>query len=201
MTARMERSAGAGAARRARLRRRISALQHPREDPASRSARGASVCEKFLTWGVAVPGRAEQTGRGRSLGARHLRGRSTPSRGCSAVSSALRMRSPPHPAPVRTTTPGREPMARCIDLFIDSPASLDELAATLGTLSGLSFVGSAEGTHWGVRDGEGFAELAEHDFDDDRQLLVSKYRYDLFARVESGSATEGASAVMLRRIF
>jgi len=92
-------------------------------------------------------------------------------------------------------------MSRCIDLFIDSPASLDELAATLGTLCGLSFIGSAEGTHWGVRDGDGFAELAEHDFDDDRQLLVSKYRYDLFARVESGSTAEGASAQMLRRIF
>jgi hypothetical protein len=92
-------------------------------------------------------------------------------------------------------------MSRCIDLFIDSPAPLDELAATLGTLSGLSFIGSAEGTHWGVRDGEGFAELAEHDFDDDRQLVVSKYRYDLFARVESGSGAEGASAQMLRRIF
>ncbi len=92
-------------------------------------------------------------------------------------------------------------MSRCIDLFIDSSAPLDELAAKLGTLSGLSFVGSVEGTHWGVRDGEAFAELAEHDFDDDRQLVVSKYRYDLFARVESGSASEGASAAMLRRIF
>jgi hypothetical protein len=92
-------------------------------------------------------------------------------------------------------------MSRCIDLFIDSPAPLDELAAALGKLSGLSFIGSAEGTHWGVRDGDGFAELAEHDFDDDRQLVVSRYRYDLFARIESGSPTEGASAVMLRRIF
>jgi hypothetical protein len=92
-------------------------------------------------------------------------------------------------------------MSRCIDLFIDSPAPLDELAVALGKLSGLSFIGSAEGTHWGVRDGDGFAELAEHEFADDRQLLVSKYRYDLFARVESGSPTEGASAAMLRRIF
>jgi hypothetical protein len=92
-------------------------------------------------------------------------------------------------------------MSRCIDLFIDAAAPLDELAEKLGTLSGLTFIGSAEGTHWGVRDGEGFAELAEHDFADDRQLLVSKYRYDLFARVESGSDGEGASAAMLRRIF
>jgi hypothetical protein len=92
-------------------------------------------------------------------------------------------------------------MSRCIDLFIDSSAPLDELAATLGTLCGLSFIGSAEGTHWGVRDGEGFAELAEHDFDDDRQLVISKYRYDLCARVESGTVAEGASAQMLRRIF
>ncbi len=92
-------------------------------------------------------------------------------------------------------------MSRYIDLFIDSPAPVEELAATLGTLAGVSFVGSLEGTHWGVRDGEGFAELAEHDFDDDRHLVVSRYRYDLFARVEPGDATESASAGLLRRIF
>jgi hypothetical protein len=92
-------------------------------------------------------------------------------------------------------------MSRCIDLFIDSPAPLEELAATLGTLAGLSFIGSVEGTHWGVRDGEAFAELAEHDFDDDRNVLVSKYRYDLFARVEPGGVADSASAAMLRRIF
>jgi hypothetical protein len=92
-------------------------------------------------------------------------------------------------------------MSRCIDLFIDSPAPLEELAATLGTLAGLTFIGSVEGTHWGVRDGEGFAELAEHDFDDDRNVLVSRYRYDLFARVEPGGVADSASAAMLRRIF
>jgi hypothetical protein len=92
-------------------------------------------------------------------------------------------------------------MSRYIDLFIDSPAPVEELAATLGTLAGVSFVGSLEGTHWQVRDGEGFAELAEHAFDDDRHLAVSRYRYDLFARVEAGGANETASAGLLRRIF
>ena len=92
-------------------------------------------------------------------------------------------------------------MSRCIDLFIDSPAPLEELAATLGSLAGLSFIGSVEGTHWGVRDGEAFAELAEHDFDDDRYVLASKYRYDLFARVEAGGVADSASTAMLRRIF
>jgi hypothetical protein len=92
-------------------------------------------------------------------------------------------------------------MSRCIDLFIDSSAPLEELATALGTLSGLTFIGAPDGSHWGVRDGEGFAELAEHDFDDDRNVLVSKYRYDLFARVEAGGVAESAAAAMLRRIF
>src|SRR3954467_5437389 len=80
----------------------------------------------------------------------------------------------------QTNHSGRKPMSRCIDLFIDSPAPLEELATALGTLSGLTFIGAADGSHWGVRDGEGFAELAEHDFDDDRNVVVSRYRYDLF---------------------
>ena len=36
-------------------------------------------------------------------------------------------------------------MSRCIDLFIDSPAPLEELATALGTLSGLTFIGAATG--------------------------------------------------------
>jgi hypothetical protein len=92
-------------------------------------------------------------------------------------------------------------MSRCIDLFIDAPVPLDELAAALGRLTGVTFVGAVEGSHWVVRDGEAAAELAEHRFGDDRHLLLTRYRYDLFARVDSDKLADGADAALLRKVF
>jgi hypothetical protein len=92
-------------------------------------------------------------------------------------------------------------MSRCIDLFIDAPVPLDELAAALGRLIGIPFVGAVKGCQWVLRDGEAAAVLAEHGFDDDRHLRLSRYRYDLFARVDADSVVDCAETELFRRVF
>jgi hypothetical protein len=92
-------------------------------------------------------------------------------------------------------------MSRCIDLFIDAPVGLDELAALLGRLIGIPFVGAVEGSQWVLRDGDVAAVLAEHRFDDDRHLLLKRYRYDLFARTDAHSALDSPETELLRRVF
>ncbi len=92
-------------------------------------------------------------------------------------------------------------MSRCIDLFIDAPLPLDELARVLAERSGVTFVGAVEGSHWVLQDGDAAAELVEHDFADDRHLLLSRYRYDLFARVDADNFGECPQVALLRRVF
>jgi hypothetical protein len=92
-------------------------------------------------------------------------------------------------------------MTRCIDLFIDATEPLDELAPTLGRLTGVTFVGLVEGSHWALSDGAARALLAEHDFADDRHLLLTRYRYDLFSRVNAVNFADSAEAALLRRVF
>jgi hypothetical protein len=92
-------------------------------------------------------------------------------------------------------------MSRCIDLFIDAPLPVDDLAAELGRLTGITFVGAVEGSRWVVRDGDAAAELVEHDFVDDRHLVLSRYRYDLFAMVDGDHVAECPNVVLLRRVL
>jgi hypothetical protein len=92
-------------------------------------------------------------------------------------------------------------MSRCIDLFIDAPLELDKFAETLGELVGLSFIGGTEGSPWILRQDDAVAELVVHDFVDDRHLLLSRYRYDLLARVDGPSVLESPEARLLRRVL
>jgi hypothetical protein len=92
-------------------------------------------------------------------------------------------------------------MTRCIDLFIDATEPLDALAAALGQLTGVTFVGPVEGSHWALSDGPATALLAEHDFADDRHLLLTRYRYDLSSRVNTVNFADSAEVTLLRRVF
>jgi hypothetical protein len=92
-------------------------------------------------------------------------------------------------------------MSRCIDLFVDAPLELDKFAETLGELTGLSFIGDTEGSRWILRQDDAVAELVVHDFVDDRHLLLSRYRYDLLARVDGPSLLESPEARLLRRVL
>jgi hypothetical protein len=92
-------------------------------------------------------------------------------------------------------------MSRSIDLFLASPLPADELADELTRLTGLSFAPTADGTGWMMHDGGVQAELAEHHFADDGDLLLSRYRYALSARVPLGiNPADTPEAMSLRRM-
>lgn len=74
-------------------------------------------------------------------------------------------------------------MSRSIDLFIDAPAGLDDLAAELTRLTGNPFVPVPDAPLWVMRDGDLVAELSEHRFANDGNLVLSRYRYCLSARI------------------
>ena len=91
-------------------------------------------------------------------------------------------------------------MSRWIDLFIDAPVEIDALAEELFRLSGLKFVPNPEGVRYTARQGDVAVELSEHRFLDDRHLPLSRYRYDVAARVASSSVLDSAEAQVLRHL-
>jgi hypothetical protein len=78
---------------------------------------------------------------------------------------------------------------------------LGELAAAIGRLTGIPLVGAVEGSQWVLRDGEGAAVLGEHRFDNDRHLLLRRYRFDLSAKVDADNVIDCAEPVLMRRVF
>ena len=93
-------------------------------------------------------------------------------------------------------------MSRSIDLFIDAPDGLDDLATHLTELTGLSFELIPGTSRRVLHSGGVTVELADHDFVDDRDLLFSRYRYALTAVVPSGlSVNESGEAALLRQVF
>ena len=92
-------------------------------------------------------------------------------------------------------------MSRCIDLFIDAPVELDDLAAELVGLTGLAFTDDPDGSGYLTRQGDVVLSLGEHDFADDRHLPLSSYRYDLYARVSTSSVLDSPEAHLLRHVL
>jgi hypothetical protein len=92
-------------------------------------------------------------------------------------------------------------MSRCIDLFVDAPVPIDQLATELGAMAGVMFIGDPGGSTWLLRQDDATACLAAHDFDDDRNLPFSRYRYDLYSRVDSRNLLGTPEAALLRHVF
>ena len=92
-------------------------------------------------------------------------------------------------------------MSRCIDLFIDAPVELGELAAELGKLTGLVFALDPDGSGYVTRQGDVVLTMSEHDFVDDGQLPLSSYRYDLYARVSTSHVLDSPEAHLLRHVL
>jgi hypothetical protein len=93
-------------------------------------------------------------------------------------------------------------MSRSIDLFIDAPLDLDELAAEITKLTGCELAEVPGRRGRVLTSGDVVAELDDHDFVDDRELLFSRYRYVLTATVASDrSVNDSPQAALLRRIF
>jgi hypothetical protein len=93
-------------------------------------------------------------------------------------------------------------MSRSIDLFIQSPLTLDDFASELTRLTGKSCVAVPDAPMWVLTDGDVVAELTEHRFSDDRGLALSRYRYCLSARVNPNDHLENTSppAISLRAV-
>lgn len=93
-------------------------------------------------------------------------------------------------------------MSRSIDLFIDSPLVLDDFASELTRLTGKACVAVPDAPMWVLTDGDVVAELTEHHFANDRNLMLRKYRYCLSARLGPEAQLENSSpqVVSLRAI-
>jgi hypothetical protein len=92
-------------------------------------------------------------------------------------------------------------MSRSVDLFIDADISLDDLAGALAQHAGTPLVPEPDQASWVLQDGETRATLAEHPYGDDGDLLFTRYRFALSARVSNDVRPhDTAEAALLRRI-
>jgi hypothetical protein len=92
-------------------------------------------------------------------------------------------------------------VSRCIDLFIDAPVELGELAAELAELTGLVFGLDPDGSGYVTRQGDVVLTMGEHDFVDDAHLRLSSYRYDLYGRVSTSHVLDSPEAHLLRHVL
>ena len=92
-------------------------------------------------------------------------------------------------------------MSRSIDLFIESDLSLDELAGALGGHVGSPLAVEPDGRGWRLHDAGVEAILAEHAYRDDGDLVFSRYRFALSARLPNEVRPhDTAEAALLRRV-
>ena len=92
-------------------------------------------------------------------------------------------------------------MSRSVDLFIDADVPLDDLADALGRHAGMPLVAEPDQARWLLKDGEAQATLAEHPYGDDGNLLFTRYRFALSARVANDARVhDTAESALLRRV-
>ena len=91
-------------------------------------------------------------------------------------------------------------MARCIDLFLDAQLEIEALAEELTGITGVSFRPDDEGRYVAhIRDA--LLTLSGHDFVDDCNLPLSRYRYDISARVGAGGLLDSTEAEIFRHML
>jgi hypothetical protein len=92
-------------------------------------------------------------------------------------------------------------MSRSVDLFIESDLPLDELAGALGGHVGTPLAAEPDGRGWRLTEGAVEAVLAEHAYRDDGELIFSRYRFTLSARLANEVRPhDTAEAALLRRV-
>ncbi len=96
-------------------------------------------------------------------------------------------------------------MSRSVDLFISTDASVEELAAVIAARAGLvpdpSVGPPADDGGVSLVDGDLSARLHEHAFVDDRELVLSRYRYALSLRTTvGGHLGSSPETALLRRV-
>jgi hypothetical protein len=91
-------------------------------------------------------------------------------------------------------------MSRSVDLFIDANMSLEEMSLALGGCLGAPLRPDGD-TRWVVDQGQVRALLSEHPYRDDGELLLSRYRFALSARIANdGRPQDSPEAALLRRV-
>jgi len=92
-------------------------------------------------------------------------------------------------------------MSRSIDLFIDAPVELPELADRLGQLTGTPLVPGSQGDRFVLTEGKVVATLGTNPFPDDGELVLSRYAYVLSVRVTAaGSPADSPELALLRHV-
>ena len=92
-------------------------------------------------------------------------------------------------------------MSRSVDLFIDADVPLEELASALEHHAGMHLVAEPDQARWVLQEGDTRATLAEHPYGDDGDLLFTRYRFALSARVSNDVRPHDTpEAALLRRI-
>jgi len=91
-------------------------------------------------------------------------------------------------------------MSRSVDLFIDADLTLDEMADALGSQTGSALFADGD-TRRVLQEGPLRAVLSEHPYGDDGELLFTRYRFALSARVAGESRPQDSpEAGLLRRV-
>ena len=91
-------------------------------------------------------------------------------------------------------------MSRSVDLFIDADVSLAEMSGVLGECLGAPL--RPEGlSEWVFDQGQVQAKLSEHPYRDDGELLFSRYRFVVSARVANDVRPQDSpQAALLRQL-
>jgi hypothetical protein len=91
-------------------------------------------------------------------------------------------------------------MSRSVDLFIDANVSLEEMSEALGPYLGGPFSPDG-GARWVFDQGQLRVLLSAHPYRDDGELLFSRYRFALSARIANdGRPQDSPEAALLRRV-
>ena len=92
-------------------------------------------------------------------------------------------------------------MSRSIDLFIQCPKPIEDVASDVARLTGMDLTPGALPGTWSLDEEGVHAELRAHPYVDDGDLVLERYQYALSSRVPNETRlTDSSEAAMLRLV-
>lgn len=92
-------------------------------------------------------------------------------------------------------------MSRSIDLFIECPKPIDEVASELARTTRMTLTPGTLPATWSLEEDGVHAELRAHPYIDDGDLVLERYQYVLSCRVSDGRRlTDSPEANLLRMV-